>query len=137
MVGVLLAGVACGARTEPLDGASVPARVDAGEATDGEGTAQSDGAPSPNPDGALDGPIDAPPDGSTRDAVADAATLVDTGCGPGTCNGCCLKDGTCILPDEVSAAFCGSGGLACIACPAGITCGIDTSDGTRVCAHFF
>jgi hypothetical protein len=115
----------------------MPLGVDGGDAaTDAAGTGPSDGAALRGPDGSFDGSFDAPPDASPGDADADAA-LPDSGCGPSTCRGCCTKDGTCVRPDEVSAAFCGSGGFACLACPPGITCGIDTTDGTRVCAHFF
>ncbi len=122
----------------------MPLGVNGGDAADDEGTVQSDGAgtipvrdaTALGPDSAFDASLEAS-SAATCAARADAAALPDSGCGPCTCTGCCAKDGTCVLPDEVSDAFCGSGGLECIACPAGITCGIDTSDGTRVCAHFF
>jgi hypothetical protein len=144
IIAILLACLSCGARTEPLEGESLAAAVDGGDAADDEGTVQSDGAgttpvpdaTAPGPDSAFDAPFEAASEAATCAADADAAALADSGCGPCTCSGCCASDGTCVLPDEVSDAFCGSGGFECIACPAGITCGVDTSDGTRVCAHF-
>ncbi len=130
--------LACGARTGPLEGEAPQLQLDAGGATgDGEGAPPAQKALPPPQDAAAAGPdaaFDAPT--ATIDAGADATGLPDSGCSPGTCDGCCRDDGSCVHLQDVSAAFCGSGGLGCLTCPPGITCGIDTSDGTRVCAHF-
>ena len=133
--------LACGARTGLLEGEAAQPLSDAGDATsDGEEAPPLPDATSPGPDGALDASPDAPVEASILDASADgdadATGRPDSGCGPDTCEGCCRDDGSCVRLQDVSASFCGSGGLGCLACPPGIECGIDTADGTRVCAHF-
>jgi hypothetical protein len=120
--------------------AAYEATPPANDATTGDREAgQSDGAPDAREDGAIDASSS---DGSTFDAAGDAGAdanpteLPDGACGPGTCDGCCRDDGSCVVRRAASAAFCGSGGLGCISCPPGIACGVDTSDGTLVCGHF-
>jgi hypothetical protein len=70
------------------------------------------------------------------DAAASPAGPLDSGCGPDTCDGCCRQDGVCVARAAVTARFCGSGGYACLECPPGIRCGVDTADQTIVCGHF-
>jgi hypothetical protein len=49
-------------------------------------------------------------------------------CGPATCpKGCCNAQGLCV--DGAGTAACGTGGKACVACPAGSNCDFDA----RVC----
>ncbi len=129
----------CGARTDPLLAIeqAAPLEFDGGDtdATTGDQKAPPiDAATAPDRD---DETSDASPnDASTGDADAAPAERPDARCGPSSCSGCCRNDGSCVAPESETPAFCGNGGDLCIACPPGIACDLDTTDGTRVCGHF-
>jgi hypothetical protein len=133
----------CGRSDLLADDEPVPVVDDARDATSSREDARGDGEAARDGD-AFEGSSDAPsgdgsmsvPMGDAGDADVAPAERRDAGCGPDTCNGCCREDGVCVRDGTQTSAFCGSGGLGCIMCPANIACGLDTADGTRVCAHF-
>jgi hypothetical protein len=131
-------------RSGLLDYPAAPVTGDADDAATGGEDAPDSGAvgeAGAARDGSSDGSSDAgSSDGSTSASTGDADAAPtqrpDSGCGPDTCHGCCRDHGVCVRDETQTPAFCGSGGLSCIECPPGVACGIDTADGTRVCAHF-
>ena len=127
----------CGARTSLLvDDEIAPIALDAGAPESGQAMPSDDAASTADHDEALDASSSDGTTSATGDATADAAEegLPDSGCSPSTCDGCCRRDGSCVAPESQTQAFCGSGGNLCISCP--VACGVDTTDGTRVCGHF-
>ena len=143
--GLLIAGVTfgCGRSDLLADDEPLPVAEDARDATAGHDDARGDGEAARDAS-AIEGSFDAPSGdssvsvsmGDAGDADAGSTERRDAGCRPDTCDGCCREDDVCVHDGTQTPAFCGSGGLGCIICPAGIACGIDTADGTRVCAHF-
>jgi hypothetical protein len=143
--GLLIASVTfgCGRSDLLADDEPLPVAEDARDATTGHDDARGDGGAARDGE-PLEGSFDAPSGdssvsistGDAGDADAAPAQRHDAGCGPDTCDGCCREDDVCVHDGTQTPTFCGSGGLGCIMCPAGIACGIDTADGTRVCAHF-
>jgi hypothetical protein len=66
------------------------------------------------------------------DDGGNARGCVNTGCGPGTCDGCCDSTGTC--QDGFVDGACGSGGATCTDCTTqGSTC--DETVSPRVCTN--
>jgi hypothetical protein len=128
----------CGARTDPLLAIEqAPLELDGGEAdaTTEDTSPPMDAAAATDRNGE---PSDASPNHASTTGDADSATAEgpDARCGPSTCSGCCRSNGSCVAPENETAAFCGNGGDLCIACPPEIACDLDTTDGTRVCGHF-
>ena len=138
--GLLIASMTfgCGRSDLLADGEPLPVAEDARDATTGHEDARGDGEAARDA-GAIEGLFDAPSGdssmsvsmGDASDADAAPAQCRDAGCGPDSCDGCCRKDDVCVHDGTQTPAFCGSGGLGCIMCPAGVACGLDTADGTR------